>query len=133
MRAFLDANVLFSASNTGSNISRLLQRLIQQGEVVTSEYALEEAGRNIHLKRPNWAEAFALLVPSIEVVTSVQFALPVELSDKDVPILCAAIRSNCDLLLTGDKRDFGHLYGETVLGVSVVSLLRVAELLKEKS
>ena len=30
---------------------------------------------------------------------------------------------------TGDRRDFGHLYGEIVQGVEVISLLRLAEIL----
>ena len=133
MRVFLDANVIFSASNAGSNISRLLQLLFERGQAVTSDYALEEARRNIQLKRPNWSHGFDALLPSIEIVSSVQFSLPVDLPDKDLPILCTAIRSNCELLATGDKRDFGQLYGKTVHGVSIVSLLRLAELLTEEN
>ncbi len=57
------------------------------------------------------------------------FPLPVVLADKDVPLLCAAIGSRCDLFVTGDRRDFGDLMDRTVRGVRVVSPLRLATLL----
>ncbi len=43
IRVFLVANVLFSASNAGSNIARLVYRLIEQEEVITSDSGAEEA------------------------------------------------------------------------------------------
>lgn len=43
MRVFLDANVLFSASNRPSNIASLIDSLLEQGEAVTSELAALEA------------------------------------------------------------------------------------------
>ena len=133
MRVFLDANVIFSASNPGSNIARLLQLLFERGTAVTSDYAWEEARRNVHLKRPDWSGALDLLRPSIELAASVQFPLPVELSDKDLPILCTAIRFDCQFLVTGDKRDFGHLYDQAVHGVTIISLRRLAELLTKQN
>ena len=38
-----------------------------------------------------------------------------------------AIAARCDYLLTGDKRDFGHLYGKTIGGVEIVSYMMLAE------
>lgn len=128
LRVFLDANVLFSASNTGSNIARLIDLLINTGQAVTSDFAAEEARRNIHLKRPAWSEAFNALIGKVEVAPSIQFDLPVELTEKDRPILCAAIRSGCRYLATGDRRDFGHHYDHTVQGVTVITLARLAEI-----
>lgn len=46
---------------------------------------------------------------------------------KDQPILCAAIRARCDLLATGDRKHPGHLYDQTIEGVTVVSLLGLAK------
>lgn len=129
MRVFLDANVLFSASNSGSNIARLIRLLTEQGTAVTSDLALEEARRNVELKRPAWQADLKRLVARVTVVPSVQFPLPVELAEKDVPILCAAIRAGCQALATGDKRHFGQHYGQDVKGVRVVSLLQLAEML----
>ena len=55
----------------------------------------------------------------------------VRLAEKDQPILCGAVVCGADFLLTGDKKDFGHLYGKTVHGVMVVSVaMLVEELIK---
>jgi len=129
MRIFLDANVLFSASKATSNIGRLIQILRQRGIVVTSDFALEEARRNILLKRPEWSKELDTLIEQVEIVPSVQFPLPVELVEKDQPILCTAIRAGCQYLVTGDNQDFGHLYDQTIEGVMVVSLIRLAEVI----
>lgn len=131
MRVFLDANVLFSASNAGSNISRLVKLLLEQGTAVTSDFAIEEARRNIETKRPGWAAEFSTLAQSMEVVRSVQFPLPVTIADKDRPILCTAIRAGCHALVTSDRQHFGHLYDQSVQGATVVTLLRLAEMLTE--
>jgi uncharacterized protein len=127
MRIFLDANVIFSAAQSTSNLAKLIELVLQQHTAVTSDFALEEARRNIELKRPQWKEGFAALVPRLELAASVQFDLPVELVEKDRPILCTAIRSQCELLVTGDRRHFGELYDQTVAGVTIVSTLGLAE------
>jgi hypothetical protein len=129
MRVFLDANVLFSASHTGSNVARLIAWLREQATAVTDGLAVEEARRNLALKRETWLPAFEKLIRSVEIVPSVVFDLPVALEEKDAPLLCAAIRSTCRYFVTGDRRDFGHLYGQTIEGVEVISLLRLAEIL----
>ena len=129
MRAFLDANVLFSASNAGSSLAGLVAWLIAEGTAVTSDLAVEEARRNLALKRDAWLPAFDALVRQLEVVPSMVFPLPVVLADKDVPLLCAAIRSRCELFVTGDRRDFGELMDRRIQGVRVVSPLRLAKLL----
>ena len=131
MRVVSDANVLFSASNSGSNFARLIHLFFERGTAVTSDFALEEACRNVELKRPTWSESFQQLAARVEVVPSVRFRLSVELAEKDIPILCTAIRAGCQALATGDRRQFGHLYGRTVDGVQVVSLVQLAEMLTE--
>ena len=68
----------------------------------------------------------------MELVPAALFGLSVPLAQQDVPLLCAAIRSQCRYFATGDRRDFGHLYGEIVQGVEVISLLRLAEILATK-
>lgn len=133
MRVFLDANVLFSASNGKSNIARLVDLLVTAATAVTSDLASEEARRNLELKRPAWLPDFGLLLQRIEVVPSLQFDLPVLLAVADRPLLCAAIRSRCSHFATGDRRDFGHLFDQAVEGVQVISLLRLAELLAKRA
>ncbi len=128
LRVFLDANVLFSASNDGSNIARLVHLLLERGEAVTCDFAVEEARRNVRLKRPAWADALEALLGRVRVVPAIRFDLPVTLAAKDQPILCTAVRSGCPYLATGDQQDFGHLYDQTVDGVTVITLARLAEL-----
>ena len=50
------------------------------------------------------------------------FGLP----EKDLPILRAAVASGATHLVTGDRKRFGHLFGQKVAGVLV---LRPGELL----
>ena len=132
IRVFLDANVLFSASNAGSHIARLIHLLIEKGEAVTSDFAVEEARRNVLIKRPAWTGDLEALLARVQVVRSIQFHLPVTLAGKDQPILCTAVRSGCQYLVTGDRQDFGHLYDHTVEGVTVVTLAKLAELIVQE-
>ena len=130
---FLDANVLFSASNGGSNIARLIALLTERGTGVASDVAVEEARRNLALKRPAWQPALEILLENLDIVPSALFDLPVSLDPADASLLCAAIRNRCAYFVTGDKRDFGHLYGQTVQDVEVISLLRLADMLSSGS
>lgn len=129
MRIFLDANVLFSASSQGSHIARLVEQVGETVGMLTSVLAIEEAERNLRRKRPDWLPRFLELVASLQVVPSASFALPVELEAQDRPLLCAAIRARCSHFVTGDRRDFAHLFGTRVEGVLVIDLLALAKLL----
>ncbi len=132
MSIFLDANILFSGSNANSHLHRLLIWLNGKEKLVTSKYALAEAERNIRVKRPDWQDKFKVLLSFVECVPEAPLALDAGLPDKDKPILGAAIAAKCSYLVTGDKRDFGHLYGKAVEGVMVVSVLELAQKMTEK-
>lgn len=129
MKIFLDANVLFSASNPTSNIHRFILLLSQTHQMVTSDYAHEEARRNVQAKRPIWYGTFLDIEKMVTRLPSVPLYHEVELVEKDRPILGAAIAHQCDYLLTGDKKDFGHLYGRKIETVTVIDYLRLAELI----
>ncbi|WP_447970714.1 PIN domain-containing protein [Nitrospira sp. M1] len=133
IRVFLDANVLFSASNGGSNIARLIHLLIAREEAMTSDFAVEEARRNVQVKRQSWEQSLNALIHQVRVVPSVQFDLPVKLSGKDQPILCTAIRCGCQYLVTGDRKDFGHLYDQRIEGVTIITLARLAKIVVQTS
>lgn len=133
MRVFLDANVLFSACKAGSAIGQLVQWLQAEGTAVTSDLAIEEARRNLVSKRADWAPRLEEVLHRIQVVPSSLFRLDVDLEVKDRPLLCAAIRAKCTHFATGDRRDFGALFGSKVDGVQVVDLLGLAELLAGKA
>lgn len=133
MRVFLDANVLFSASNPDSAIAELVDWLRDSHTAVACDLAIEEARRNLALKRPAWLPAFEALLTGVEVVPSLVFALPVKVPAKDAPLLCAAIRGGCRVFVTGDRRDFGSLMGKTIQGVTVLSPLDLARRLAAES
>jgi len=126
-RIFLDANILFSAANTGSNMASFLGFLAENHYLVTSDYAAQEAERNIHAKRPQWLEAYHKLMPKIERINGIDRELKVQIAAKDRPILASAIQSGCDFLLTGDKKDFGHLFGQSLENTMVASPLILVE------
>ena len=92
----------FSASNAGSNIAELIGWLIERGTAITSDLAVAEARKSIALKRTAWLPTFAALL-RMELVPAALFGLSVPLAQQDVPLLCAAIRSQCRYFATGDR------------------------------
>lgn len=133
-RIFLDANIIFSSCNSASQLHRLFLYLAHHHTLLSSDYALEEARRNLELKRPAWHTTLAQLQPHIQLIPSpaTENSLLHYLPEKDVPILSGAMVSKADYLLTGDRRDFGHLYDTNVQGVVIVSPLALAQLLLVK-
>ena len=132
MRVFLDANILFSASFPKSHLAGFLDQLQRHAVLLTNTYATTEASRNIAAKQPASLAAHEQFVASLNVVPMRMFDPGVTLADRDRPILCGAISGNVDYLLTGDKRDFGHLFGKTVRGVKIVNVqLLLTELMAQ--
>jgi predicted nucleic acid-binding protein len=129
MRVFLDANILFSSSFPDSLLSEFLGKLKGCGALVSNAYAAAEAERNLQAKMPKGLAGFNKLMDSLELIPLQLFELQVPLAEKDRPILCGAIAGEADFLLTGDKKDFGHLFAKTVQGVKVVTVeLLITEL-----
>ncbi len=118
-RVFLDANVLFSAAyREGAGLRKLWE--LPGIALLTSGYAVEEARRN--LDTPERRERLEGLLAAVEVVVEAPRAqLPggARLPEKDEPILRAAIAAGATHLLTGDLRDFGHLFGRRIGGLVV--------------
>ena len=121
-RVFLDANVLYSAAYLEeSGLARLWT--LDEVDLLTSAYALEEARRNLAMDRPEAVTRLERLCKAITTVNAPQgLKLPVnvQLEDKDQPILLAAIHGRADYLLTGDVRHFAHLYGKRIATVLVL-------------
>ena len=134
MRICLDANILFSAAKSDGAIRRLLNLLIKNGhECAADPYVIEEARRNLARKAPAGLQVLDELLPEF-LITGFQspdpkFARGLALQDKDLPVLAAAVRSACSILLTGDRTHFGPLYGKTVHGVTIHSPQSLAEAL----
>ncbi|MGC9452201.1 MAG: hypothetical protein ACP5I4_12235 [Oceanipulchritudo sp.] len=131
MKVFLDANILFSAADDRSQVHRFVRFLADKGVAASSDYALAEAARNILLKRPHCAGGLRELAARIAIVQSCDAPVPVRIADKDRPILATAVRARCDYLVTGDQRDFGHLFGQSVGPTRIVTVLMMREVLQE--
>lgn len=131
MKVFLDANILFSASDENSATRQLLDMLCRGGSPVTSPHAWEEARRNLNAKRPQLLAGFEGLRSVITITHA--FALPpdVKVAEKDKPILAGAIGSGCTHLWTSDRLHIGALYGTTVHGVTILSSIQLADVLRQ--
>jgi uncharacterized protein len=140
MKLFLDANIIFTAAYSPEGSSRFLFSIAETGAVslCTSLYALDEAKRNLALKSKDKLSALEKLLPHLALVPEPQpdkvaWAALLPIPPKDAPIMAAALSCKADMLVTGDRRDFGHLLGTTCEGVLVLepaeTLRRLARLL----
>lgn len=117
--AFLDANVLFSTAYAKE--SALLRLWTLQGvRLCTSQYALDEAERNL---RGEAIERLAGLARTLVITAEANLEIipsEVSLREKDRPILAAAIAARAGFLVTGDARDFGANFGQTIARVRIM-------------
>jgi len=130
MRIFLDANILFSAAQSGSRMSDFLDVLFDQANCLTNVCAVEEVRRNLELKSPEVLYRLDELVKKCKLISAIATDLKDDLSAKDIPILGGAIAGQATHLLTGDKRDFGVYFGKTIQGVKIVSPIMLVKELK---
>ena len=118
--AFLDANVLFSA--TYREESRLAQLWeLSKMRLCTSPYAVEEAKRNS--RDPAREARLERLVDRMQLVPEADGRLipsRIVLAEVDRSILTAAVAARADFLVTGDAKDIGCHYGKRVVGVLVI-------------
>jgi uncharacterized protein len=128
MKLFLDANVLFTAAYSPEGRAGALFDLADAGycSLCTSAFALEEARRNLALKAPAKLSGHERILPLLTIVPEsapkkVTWAQGLPLPVKDAPIMAAAVVCAADILVTGDRRDFGHLFGQSIEGVRVMS------------
>jgi predicted nucleic acid-binding protein len=126
VRAFLDANVLFSAALGGEGFA-LLWGLAERGavELVTSSYCYLEARVNLERKAPTAADRLGermrvvgLVGPGAEYAAWAVALLP----EKDAAVPAAARAAGADVLLTGDLRRFGSLMNQADLPLLVTTV-----------
>jgi predicted nucleic acid-binding protein len=132
VRVFLDANILFSAAKSAGAVRELLHRLSRTGHALCADaYVVEEARRNLVAKGAAAVDSLEAVLAAIEIGPFRPDRLPgavaALIDEKDRPVLAAAVRMSCDVLLTGDRTHFGELYGRQILGVTVHSPRSLAE------
>ena len=126
MKVFLDANIIFSAAATDGAIRSLLGLIEDAGhECWADAFVVEEARRNIEAKSPDATVGLEGLIKRLQLVEAGRQIPPSadfgKLPDKDRPVLEAAVRAGCQLLVTGDRTHFGAFYGRTLAGVAIHS------------
>ncbi len=118
---FLDANVLFSVAYGSVGLGQLWE-LSGKGActLIASGYVIEEAKRNLvdsdQLKR---LDEYLAGIKQVHEADP-DLSCPIDLPEKDVPVLMAAICAGADYLLTGDLKHFGLHFGKTVMGVRIL-------------
>ncbi len=135
MRIFLDANILFSAAKSAGAVRSFLAQLSASGHtLVANAYVVGEAQRNIETKFPEAVEDLEGLLAGWEIFTEVCAPMAddivPDLTEKDRPVLAAAIQHRFHVLMTGDKTHFGPLYGQRIEGVIIHSPASLAKQLE---
>ena len=133
LKLFIDADVLFAASASGSEYGASLV-VLRLGEItlldiITSEQVITEVERNLTKKIPQALPAFRLICQrSLSIVDNpnqgeinkfTEYADP-----KDLPILTSALEQNCPFLLTFNTR---HFFPPSDL----ITILKPGEFIKE--
>lgn len=120
-RLFLDANVLFSAAYRPDGGVRRLW-LVPGVELVTSDYAIDEARRNLPVveQRVRLDELLARVTRVPTAVMLPRDLAGIDLPGKDRPILGSALHCGATHLITGDSRHFGPHFGVRVHGLLIL-------------
>jgi predicted nucleic acid-binding protein len=126
VRIFLDANILFSAAKSAGAVRELLAQTRTAGHVLCAdEYVVAEARRTLETKGDEALSALEALLSDLELAPFQTTELPPDLAalvpEKDRPVLGAAVRLQCEALVTGDRMHFGALYGKCIRGVAIHS------------
>ena len=139
MRLFLDANVLVSAALNPEGAASNLFAFAGAGacELVTSAFVVAEVTRNLRFKAPEavdrWERSSASVGIVVEADARLVDRIGVPLPAKDRPILAAALGCRGTVLVTGDRRHFGPLFGRPFAGTVVLSPREALAFLVEAS
>jgi predicted nucleic acid-binding protein len=131
---FLDANILFTAAHNPTGKAALILELGAQGhwQILTSTLAVEEARRNLGIKFPDCLARLESILNEAKVVSSVSgTTCPIDLPEKDRPIVLTAVKCRATHLLTGDIRHFGP-YLNAPSRTAGMAIMTVAEFLGER-
>jgi len=129
MKVFLDSNVVFSICWSGKEISRsyLLYELQQRGffHIFISRLVHDETKFNLETKRVEAVPLFEELMLESEMVSdiassAVSSELPA-LPDNDRIILSTAVFHRMDFFLTGNSRDYKHIFHKKILQTMVLT------------
>ncbi len=119
-KIFLDANILFSVAYGSSSLDRLW-KLSKKGICVllASNYVIEEARRNLITEEQ--LNKLDVCLSNVQTVIEADpyLSCPINLPEKDRPVLMSAISARANYFLTGDIVHFGKYFGKTIMGVKI--------------
>lgn len=129
MKVFLDSNVVFSICWSGKERSRsyLLYELQQRGffHIFISRLVHDETKFNLETKRVEAVPLFEELMLESEMVSDIaSSAVSSELAalpDNDRIILSTAVFHRMDFFLTGNSRDYKHIFHKKILQTMVLT------------
>lgn len=106
MKVFLDTNVLVAAFVARGQCHELLEHCVRNHELVTSSAVLGELeavlGGKLGYPRPVVEEALELVRSEARRVEASPPPEPISRDPDDDRVLAAALRGDCDCLVTGD-------------------------------
>ncbi len=120
-RIFLDADILFSVAYGSPGLNRLWEFACQKGCMLfASHFVVEEARRNLF--HPEQIKRLKNYLSEVRIVPEADPSIPcpIDLPEKDRPVLMAAISMRANYLMTGDLTHFGRYFGQTVNGVKIL-------------
>ena len=108
MRIMIDTNILLSALVFGSkSMAILLERIGEEYTMVICTHIIDEFRKVVSEKAPKYNTAVDMLFSNLpyELVYTPKWQtnMPDLRDEKDKPILAAAIASDVDMIITGDK------------------------------
>jgi len=126
MKLFLDTSVLLAGAGSARGASRFVmeQARGQKWELLTAQYCVEEAKRNIPKLGAKAVTVLgtivlpALFIAPTEVAFDKALVFP---KAKDRPVLLSALGCEADYLLTLDEADFQRVIGERAYGLEIRS------------
>ena len=107
MRILLDTNVLIAALISRGTCHELLELIVINHDVITSEFILTELSDNLITKFKFSSEtaerAITLLRSQLQIASAADLPLPVSRDPDDDNVLAAALSGRCECIITGDK------------------------------
>lgn len=123
LKIFLDANILFSAAYGSPALKRLWDEAANgRYTLLASSYVVEEARRNLDDQTQLIALEKYLSLITLAPEADQAIPCPVNIAEKDRPVLMAAIAARADCLVTGDLLHFGPFMGQKIQGVLICRL-----------
>lgn len=111
LKLFLDSSVLFTAVNSPTGGSAKLFTL-QNIKLFVSKIVLHEVEKNVRNKLQDYhLDRFFMLVSKLSIIDQIPNEEQITkakkvIAEKDAVILAEAKKSNCEYLITLDKKDF---------------------------